>query len=419
MLRAQIIVGYESSSSDTNNFPRFDQVRRTLVGYIHIEPPKPFTLGTQYAIKATAVLQALSTNDGLPSVLNFSQSEVQAILEGAPEFTGQSARRLADGRQAFLPDEAFVLALDALRSAAVDGLRRARIANSAIRELTGQTPTKADRSMIAADSALRIGELAAGRTKRDKSFDSRRSSVERALRSKLFDSLTLVRAGILEILSAAVLEIREDPGFSSPRPHCAALASLAMYHMVGAPGLRLLERATKKENSGEAYIREPNAVIDGLTDTVRGLEQLAQIVLDGRSGRKPQVLPDDVSPTDTTFAGADLLDPEKLRELAGHRDTSGPITPTAALATQIGELRAHVRQLRERIDSIEAISEELDSAPMPLIAQRGAALSDEVAMLHDAAFTMRTWEQRAKDLAETARREFGAADLDALDAVQV
>ena len=163
MLRAQIIVGYEASPSEANNFPQFDQVRRTLVGYIHIEPPKPFSLGTQYAIKATAVLQALSTNEGLPSALNFSQADVQAILEGSPELTGPGPRQLSDGRRAFLPDEAFVLALEALRSSAVDGHRRARIANAAIRELTGQTPSKADRSMIAADSALKNRRTCGGK----------------------------------------------------------------------------------------------------------------------------------------------------------------------------------------------------------------------------------------------------------------
>lgn len=417
MVRAQVIVGYSSLDESTTNRKSFDQIRRTLVGHIHIEPPKPFSLGTQYAIKATAAVQALDVNDALPVVGEFEPAEIAAVFLGNSEVVRKSPTNLHDGRNALLPDEVFVLGLEAMRGREKSGHRRARLINAAIRELTGQTPTRTDRSMIAADLALRLGELASGNPAGDQTIESRRSAIDRAIRGKTFDDIRLIRNSVEDLLDAALMEIREDLDFTEPRPHCAALAGLGLYHMAGVQGRRLLERATKKDSASGSYISEPNVVIDALAGKVRGLKQLAQIILDGRSGRTPQMLPENQEPADIIFAGADLATAGSIREAAGMASSLDvPVTPSTKLLVQIGELKKHIREFKDRIEAIESIEKsELSEDHVPLIEERGAALGDEIALMQSGVYKLQKWNEIVVRLAATAIRESNAADLEALD----
>lgn len=416
MVRAQIIVGFSSVGSSAAIEPRFDQIRRTLVGHIHIEPPKPFALSTQYAIKATAAIQALDTNNSLPEVDGFTSEEMSAVFTGSSDIVRASKGVLLDGRDSLMPDEAFVLALEALRGRGRSIHKRSRIINGAIRELTGQTPSRTDRTMIAADLALRLGELAAGTVREDKTYESRRSAVDRAIRSKAFDDIRLIRNSVPDLLDAALLEIEEDLSNVSPHPHCAVLAGLGLFHLVGAPNRRLLERATKREAADDGYISEPNVVIDGLASKKRGLKQLAQLILDGRSGRVPQELPLNKEPVDGIFQDGNLATAASIRQIAGMAPAeSVPVTPTRRISVQVAELKFQIHQLGDRVEAIESIRDEGLESRGSLINERGAAVAEEVRIMQGLIFKLQKWDEIITGLAAEAARESADADLDALD----
>lgn len=416
MIRAQIIVGFSSVGSSAVVEPRFDQIRRTLVGHIHIEPPKPFALSTQYAIKATAAVQALDSNDSLPGLDGFTSEEISAVFTGSSNVVREAKGVLQDGRDSLMPDEVFVLGLEALRGRGRSIHKRSRIINGAIRELTGQTPSRTDRTMIAADLALRLGELAAGTVREDKTYESRRSAVDRAIRGKTFDDIRLIRNSVTDLLQAALLEIEEDLSNVNPRPHCAALAGLGLFHMVGAPNRRLLERATKRESAEDGYISEPNVVIDSLASKKRGLKQLAQLILDGRSGRVPQELPLNQEPIDGVFQDGDLATAASIRRVAGMAPVdSVPVTPSRLILVQVGELKSHIRQLGDRAEAIESIRDEGLESRGSLINERGAALAEEVRIMQGLIYKLQKWDEILTGLAAEAARETADADLDALD----
>jgi hypothetical protein len=416
MQRAQVIVGYEFTDSSAGH-QDFAQVRRTLVGHIHIEPPKPFTLGTQYALKATSAIQALEAQAALPEAPEFSAEEIAQVFFNQSDVVAATATSLADGRRALTPDEVFVLTLVALRASTGRNDRRARITNAAIRELTGQAPTRNDRSMLTADLALRLGELAGGTAAKDGSYDSRRSALDRAIRAKALDAVRLTREPVLDLLDLALLELDEsrdatrDP---QPRPYTAELLALALYHLLGTPGRRLIERATKKDPNSDGYISEPNVVVEAIVDSDLGLKQLAQVVLDGRSTRTPQALPAATEPTDHIFQGGSLLDAAALRALAGQAVVGEPIpeSPVQQLNTHVLLLKQEIRVVKERITTIGSIPAEAESDTR-IINQRGAALAEQALALSDAAFKVRQWDEILRSHAERMQAEFDAADDDA------
>ena len=422
MLRAQVIVGYSNlqKAGDGGSSLSFDAVRRKLVGHIHIEPAKPFSLGTQYALKATAAIEALDAAGCLPTAPNFLPSEVASLFWIDSPYTAQTRTILSDGRIAVRPDEVFLLGLTAMRASTGRNDRRARITNAAIRDLTGQTPTRADRLVLASDLALRLGELASGTQANDPTFESRRSSLDRSIRPKVFESLQLTREPIEDLLSMALLELgeaRESSTEVTIRPYSAELAGLALFHLLGKPGRRLLERATKKESASASYISEPNVVVESLMSTEKGLNQLAQIVLDGRAGRQPQNLGDATSPVDSIIQEGVLLDPVGLRQIAGDSTPASPLPESAQsrLNSQIGLFKQEVRNLVDRVESITRIPSGEEGTSPGLVSLRGAALRAEGTELQNVVYKVQGWAQTIDDHVSRAQATSAEADRAALD----
>jgi hypothetical protein len=423
MLRAQVIVGYSSSQTTADAAAlKFDQVRRKLVGHIHIEPAKPFSLGTQYALKATAAIEALEASGDIPSVAGFSATEVVSVYWADSSLIAAVDTTMPDGRKALLPDEVFVLALAALRATSGRNDRKARISNAAIRDLTGQTPSRSDRLMLAADLSLRLGELVSGTKADDPTYEPRRSALDRSIRPKLFDVVSLSREPIADLLALALLELSEsaqDSVEDAARPHTSALASLALFHLLGKPGRRLLERATRRDVATNSYISEPNVVVEGLVATEHGLIQLAQVVVDGRRGRIPQKVESGSDLVDAVIQGGTLLDATELRTLAGDLATPGPLpeSPQAQVNAQIAQLKQEIRNVADRVESIATLSSGEDGVTEPLVLVRGAAVDDEVKLLQDSTFSLQTWSRALATQRATARRQALASDLDALDEI--
>ncbi|MBH0098176.1 hypothetical protein I6E68_03370 [Salinibacterium sp. NSLL150] len=421
MLRAQIIVGFSDFQEQTESGNlTFDQVRRKLVGHIHIEPAKPFSLGTQYALKATAAIDALAASDDLPPIPEFSATEVATAFGLNSTFVASSETTLQDGRAAIRPDEVFLLGLAALRSSTGRNDRRVRITNAAVRDLTGQTPSRPDRTMLAADLALRLGELASGTQADDPSFDSRRSALDRAIRPRFLDSVQLSREPIQDLLALAHLELSESRDSLSeqkPRPFAAELSALALFHLLGTPGRRLLERATKKEAGGAGYISEPNVIVEALVSSEAGLTQLAQVILDGRGARLPQNVKGASDPVDAVIQSGELLDAAGLRAVAGDSSDPGPLpeSPQSRLNSQISVFRQEVNNLVERVDVIGQISVTNDEGSPALIVSQGAPLAAEAGELQKVVYRVQGWAQSLEDQITRARKLAAASDNEALD----
>lgn len=422
MLRAQIIVAYRNlqrNGDQAMELP-FDQVRRKLVGHIHIEPAKPFTLGTQYALKATAAVEALDNSGALPEVPGFSASEVASMFWVDSPFSAATATTLAGGRTAMRPDELFTLALAAFRATTGRNDRRARITNAAIRDLTGQTPSRNDRHMLASDLALRLGELASGNQANDSTFDSRRSSLDRAIRPRILESLKISRDSIEDVLAMAILELgesRESNTEAYPRPYTAELAALSLFHLLGVPSRRLLERATKKDSTNAGYISEPNVVMEALMNSEAGLRQLAQIVLDGRGARLPQLLPVGQEPVDSVIADGTLLDSAGLRAIAGQSTDAEdlPESPQSRLNANVSLFKQEVRNLVERVEAIDSIGSGDEVPSVSLIQLQGAPVAAERDELQRLVYRIQAWVSTIERHVLTARAAASAADQAALD----
>ncbi|WP_151898327.1 hypothetical protein [Streptomyces sp. C8S0] len=114
----------------------------------------------------------------------------------------------------------------------------------------------------------------------------------------------------LDLLPEALRELVQAGEAAGPA--IAELAALASYHLVGGRTQLL----TRSEFGGRGSNTEPQQIMRQLAKTDVGLRQLCQIVLDGRAGRDPQELAKGTMPQDTRIADANILTPERLRELA-------------------------------------------------------------------------------------------------------
>ena len=152
MPRAQVIVGYEKIGTTGTQQPSFDEVRRSLVGHIHLEPPLKFEDTTQFALKSRMALDEVHARGMLPKLQGFSSERLLGILQAETEKGGIFQSDESDVAPLF-PDEILALAFESLVSQGEN--KRVRIVNSAIYGLTGKRPSREDRAALAADTALR------------------------------------------------------------------------------------------------------------------------------------------------------------------------------------------------------------------------------------------------------------------------
>ncbi|MDO2934151.1 hypothetical protein Q2T94_07560 [Paeniglutamicibacter sulfureus] len=408
MPRAQIIVGYRKiglGSGDSQ--PPFDEVRRSLVGHIHLEPPLPFADSTENALKARIALEAVHTENMMPPVAGLSAEKVLSLLkseidEGAPT-TGDT---LIGGLHA---DEVLLLSQEALISPLDQ--KRTRVVNAAIHSLTGKKPQKPERSALAADTAMRVNRIALGQDL-DPAFKGRRSTMQRVLAAPTLKHARLTRRPILEIRDAALSKLREqrdnfeDVG-KEVSADAAELGVLGLYGLVeGVMSLKdgearpLLIRSNTRIN-GE-YMPEPQQIIEKMVTTETGLQQLAQVVLDVRGSRAPRRLIDgEIAGTDSTEDWK-LLDTDDLYRYKTNW-TGSHIDPSSDPHVARDLYR---RQLVEGTASLKAIADHLKRIELPdgsnLIEKEGLALeNEEWTILDDLAFELKTWNRTADRVAPT------------------
>lgn len=405
MPRAQIIVGYRKIGVRAGDaLPPFDEVRRSLVGHIHLEPPLAFADSTEYALKARIALEAVHNENMLPSVDGLSAEDVLAVLRSETDdndFVG-----LVHGALGGLhPDEILLLASEALLSPLDQ--KRTRLVNSALYSLTGKKPLKKEpRAALAADTAMRVNRLALGQDE-DPGFKGRRSTMQRVLAAPTLKNARLTRRPVLEIRDAALSKLREqkdnfeDLG-REVSADAAELGVLGLYCLVegvmslgGQHPQPLLTRSNTR--IGDEYMPEPQEIIAQMVSSEGGIEQLAQAVLDVRGHRAPRRLVNgEVAGTDggqdSTLLGRNDLYRYKKGNWAGLIDPSSDPHRTRDL---------YRKQILEGVAAFKAITENLKRIELPsgenLIEKEGLALENrEWEVLADIAFDLRSWNLTAE-----------------------
>ncbi|MER5336762.1 hypothetical protein [Micromonospora sp. NPDC002717] len=357
------------------NSEPFHLARRHFVAHLHMAPPMPFSLATNLNAKANAAVDKLHAKDLLPSVAGLSPEQVRDILDGT--------WRAHD----LLPDETAVLACSALNPH--QNTRQARAVNEAITDLTGVAPRLEDRSMIAAEVALRG-------LPNDPRLTRRRSALERAWRLADLRTVTLTRTDPLQLLATALVDLVQRTDKRSAAR--AELATLASYHMVAGQN-QLLERSEHGATEGAT---EPTKIIAALGRTDLGLRQLCQIVLDGRAGRAPQRLPERTDPVDKPIGGADSLTPQILRDLADQP------TPGVAVLTPEEQYAMALTGFESALDRLHtaavAVAEVKGTDGEPLAETRGYDQTQAMELFGDVTEMIADWRAAARKAARRRQR---------------
>jgi hypothetical protein len=423
MPRAQVIVGYKwlDETPDSQRENGFDGARRQLVGHIHLEPPLRFTDSTQFALKARVALTALKEAGQLPVPTGFTSDEIIAMfLDG--RLPDPDIDRDGDPLRS---DEILLLAVDAIRAGGWE--ERAGTVNRAIYALTGKKPNRADRTVIAVDTAMRTNRLLSGEGVADADFTGRRSTIGRALAQQSFSTSKLSRRLPNDLLELALDDLRKSVSEngatrdSKVSAAAAELGGLALYALVEGVEEPLIVRAGSKALDG-TYLPEPPEIMNKLMTTEGGLNQLAQAVYDGRARRRIKLVPFGEMARDDLNQNWDSLHPDHLIAFVrGNNYSSGDelADPHARLDSLLDQIRTRIQDLR---DVVRAASDTTATTGQPILKTEGAAMNAEYTTLNEVAFVLRTWseiEQRLIDEAHAAQdldTEFSDADWTPEDA---
>jgi hypothetical protein len=306
-----VIIGFDGPGAVT-----FDQARRRLVGRLHLSPPMAFTAEATYGAKARAAIDALSDSGKLPTASGLTPQQVAYAL------LGDAATKVPEhGRPNLRSDEIAALALRAMRPR---GTAAARAIEFAIRDLTGQRPGAAEYQQIAAEIALRAAPDVIGTV-------ALRAALARSWQIGAFSDVgwSLTQRSIPDLLAAAELELerlRRDT--TSVGPAIAELGVLASWHLVTSAPYPLARSGfgTKRSaaRAGEKDNREPNTLLRTMMLDPHGVQQLAQVIYDGRAGRPLTRLENGSAAVDAPRPHATELTEPELRAAVntGKRDGS-------------------------------------------------------------------------------------------------
>lgn len=385
MPNAKIIFKYEGRHD-------FATARRRLVAQIHLAPPLGFTPETTINAKANVALDELEERDLLPAVEGLTPTQVRQALDG---------RHL----HGLLPDEVAILACAALNPP--HRSREVWAVNEAVRNLTGVSPKPNERSLMAAEVALR------NVPQDHPSLQGWRSSLDRAWRWSAVKGATLSRRTPLQLLEAVEVERATTGGVENPSESAEPeLLTLASFHLVTNA---LLTRSAHGAGRGNAT--EPITILRGLASTVRGRNQITQAILDLRRVAEPQFLPSNTPARDERIPGTELLTPANLVSLIPEEGEK-PDPELVEIQTPQDQFANAIALYRLRVDALHEAGRELggieDGNGIPLVETVGWHDREVQRTMTELAEWLSDWrssQRRAKRLAERQQEEeFGEDD---------
>ena len=399
MPRAQVIVGFRwiDEQPEGNTLRGYDHARRSLVGHIHLEPAMKFTDSTQFALKAKIALEAVLATGEMPRVPGLTDEQVLRTLMFGEQPKGNDHEPLHH-------DEISLLAVEALRG--FSNTERVRVVNRAVSALTGKSPSKTDRGVLAVDTAMRSMLLSTGVGAIDPVYIGKRSTLGRAWTASSLNGARLTRRPISELLHEALTDLQqqhESLAVPSVSAATSELAGLALFDLVEGPGKPLLIRSGSRDEKGE-YLPEPPAIMDRLLRTADGLQQLVQVIFDVRAGRRPRRLETGQSASESVLEGNEHLTQADLIELATgkswHDDLGSGNDPVKILSTSLAQLNDSVSDLNGLVKFVSSI---LTPDGKPMVDIEGAPFAEQWVTLSDLSFTIRGWAQTFATREEAAK----------------
>lgn len=317
-----------------------DEARRRLVAQQHLDRPTEFTPDTEWQTRAEAVLEALQQKNMLASLMGSEAAEVRWWIDNPIDAVGGG--RCAD-------DIAALVVSSLLRT---PGTPADRVISRALktRGVAGTKRTQA-RSELTAHVVARAIPVDNGR-------DGRRSALERVLRMTELRDLDVDMRPIDGILADARAQMTnaakerargKKPGVG---PAVKQIIVRAAFYLTCGSGNEgpLLQRSAHGAGKGEA--QEPAELVRKLATTSQGLEQLAQVVFDGRREYPVRLVGEDQRAEDFSSAGTgeQLLTGERLRALALAKSVKiENLTASAQVAEDTDDIRDRVDRLEGKI----------------------------------------------------------------------
>lgn len=329
---ARIIVGYRQ---EPGRGVGFDAAVRSLIGLMHIAPPRPYGAEVERDAIGDAVLDVLQQPDrGNPGRITKAEGRWFAALASPREC-----------KDAGLSGHADVRAAEIIRAFAYGGRRTTLRVNAGIRSITARSSPKPDeRVAIAVELILRPWRTAHAGDER-LNVTARRSALQRAYGlpqiaqqpdEPLIEGGTDSTCTLEKLRDQALAESSEGRGRRKDLPLGPAQVELAVktaYYLILADPMGLRREAPPNVRAGgeEADQRSPSAVLTAMLSTEQGVRQAYEVIECGRAGRPLWEVDEHGNPAAEADGNLVALTDERLRSTYGGKKAArAPRTGVAA-----------------------------------------------------------------------------------------
>lgn len=329
---ANVVVDFRS---EPGSGVTFHQAVQSLVGFIHVEPPKKWGPAGELDAKADAVLEALETQGCITSLRRRYMAGL--LRPDQAEQAGLSPQ--ADERAAFI---LHALLAEENHTAVAAGVKRLVVRRTRV--------TPGQKVQIAVELAIRSFRKQESPT----AVHTSRVALSEVYDLADFEDHWAVTMRAPEVLLEAALGELESPERTGPA--LRELAVLGAYHLTRH---RVLHRAERRSD-GEWL--DPGPTLRAMMRSVHGLRVLARAIVDGRAGHSPEQVDEQGNSLRSAAGQARLMDDTFLGETffggtSGHTAPERPAaTAEALLGDRVDEVASHLDRLLAALGSLGAVA---------------------------------------------------------------
>jgi hypothetical protein len=329
---ANVVVGFrrEPGSGVT-----FHQAVQSLVGFIHVEPPKKWGPAGELDAKADAVLEALETYGCITSLRRRYMAGL--LRPEQAEQAGLSPQ--ADERAAYV---LHTLLAEENHLAVATGVKRLVVRRTRV--------TPGQKVQIAVELAIRSFRRQEGPT----AVHTSRVALSEVYDLADFEEPWSVTTRTPEVLLGAALGELESPDRTGPA--LRELAVLGAFHLTR---YRVLHRAERRSD-GEWL--DPGPTLRAMMHSAHGLRVLARAIVDGRADHTPEQVDEQGTTLRTAAGQARPMDDTFLGDTffsgtSGHAAPERPAaTAEAVLGDRVDEVASHIDHLLAALSSLGAVA---------------------------------------------------------------
>lgn len=350
---ARIIVGYRP---EAGRGVSFDVAVRSLIGLMHIAPPRPYGAEVERDATADAVLDTLRRPyRGHPPRVSVDEARWYGAVMSPEECSAAELSSCADVRAA-----------DITRALLHGGRRTTLRVNAGIRSITARSsPTAEDRVAIAVELILRPWRTAHAGDEH-LNLTARRSALQRAYGmpeisrqpdEPLLEGVPNAAYTLEELRDQALDEAEQGRGRRKDQPLGPAqveLATKAAYYLILSEPMGLRREAPPSARPADepADQRSPSVVLTAMLATVRGVLQAYAVVVHGRAAEPLWEVCEDGELATDAKGNLTVLTDERVRATYGGKGPRRRATTGLAAAEQ---------SWQELVDTIGAMEKATDA----------------------------------------------------------